>query len=88
MHIMNEDQISHAYAILYLVTFFPIVWIVFAQEAKRCHDRGNSGWYQLIPYYVLWMIFGDGDEFDNDDGSDPKGTIYTIKEGYEHLYHS
>lgn len=51
----------------------PAYWLMWAQGAKRCHDRGNSGWYQLIPFYVLWMLFGAGDVFDNDYGSDPKG---------------
>ncbi len=30
-----------------------LFWFVLAQGVKRCHDRGNSGWYQLIPFYVL-----------------------------------
>lgn len=60
-------------AILVLLTYIPALWFLWAQGAKRCHDRGNSGWYQLIPFYGLWMLFGDGDEFDNDYGSSPKG---------------
>lgn len=58
------------------VMFFfliPAYWFIWAQGAKRCHDRGNSGWYQLIPYYGLWMLFGDGDAHENDYGIDPKG---------------
>ncbi|MCM1296186.1 MAG: DUF805 domain-containing protein [Muribaculaceae bacterium] len=51
----------------------PAYWFIWAQGAKRCHDRGNSGWYQLIPFYGLWMLFGDGDEFENEYGPDPKG---------------
>ncbi len=48
-------------------------WFFFAQGAKRCHDRNNSGWYQINPVYFLWMLLGDGDEYENDYGKDPKG---------------
>ena len=60
-------------ALFYLLLFFPALWFIWAQGAKRCHDRGNSGWYQLIPFYALWMFFGEGEECDNEYGSDPKG---------------
>lgn len=55
------------------VLLIPIYWFIFAQGAKRCHDRGNSGWYQINPFYGLWMLFGDGDECENEYGVDPKG---------------
>lgn len=51
----------------------PLIWIVLAQGAKRCHDRGNSGWYQIIPFYVFWMIFADGEHGPNAYGDNPKG---------------
>lgn len=72
MRVMSEDQISEGYAIFYLVTLLPILWIFFAQGAKRCHDRGNSGWYQIIPFYMLWMIFADGEKETNNYGVCPK----------------
>lgn len=56
-----------------LILFFPAYWFMWAQGAKRCHDRNNSGWYQIIPFYGLWMLFGDGDPNENDYGIDPKG---------------
>ena len=57
---------------------FIIVWLfalyfLIAQAAKRCHDRGNSGFYQLIPFYVLWLLFADSDPGNNEYGPNPKG---------------
>jgi uncharacterized membrane protein YhaH (DUF805 family) len=54
------------------VVFIPLIWFIWAQGAKRCHDRSASGWYQLIPFYALWMIFAEGDSFENEYGLSPK----------------
>ena len=27
----------------------------------RSHDIGNSGWWVLVPFYPLYLIFKDGD---------------------------
>ena len=48
-------------------------FFVLFQGAKRCHDRGNSGWFQIIPGYVLWMLFAPGESGINKYGSNPKG---------------
>lgn len=50
----------------------PAIWFLLAQGAKRCHDRGNSGFFQIIPFYGLWMLFAEGDRFTNEYGPDPK----------------
>ena len=55
------------------VFLIPGYWFIWAQGAKRCHDRNNSGWYQIIPFYGFWMLFADGDEGENDYGDNPKG---------------
>jgi uncharacterized membrane protein YhaH (DUF805 family) len=57
------------------VLFFliPIWWFALAQGVKRCHDRGNSGWYCFIPFYILWMFFGDSEDGINEYGPNPKG---------------
>ena len=57
------------------LAMIPIFWFLLAQGAKRCHDRGNSGWYQIIPIYQLWMIFAEGDKGVNDYGNPPKTNI-------------
>jgi uncharacterized membrane protein YhaH (DUF805 family) len=57
--------------ILFLA-FIPMLWFFWAQGAKRCHDRNNSGWYQIIPFYILWLLFAEGDSGLNNYGESPK----------------
>lgn len=59
--------------LIFFVIWIPMLWFLIAQGAKRCHDRGNSGWFQLIPFYGLIMLFGDSDEGPNKYGPNPKG---------------
>ena len=56
-----------------LIFIFPMLWFLWAQGAKRCHDLGNSGWWQLIPFYSLWLLFQDGQAGANQYGENPKG---------------
>ena len=58
---------------LLAILIFPLLYILIAQSAKRCHDLGNSGWYQLIPFYVLVLIFSDSKFGPNKYGDNPKG---------------
>lgn len=55
-----------------LVFEIPAYWFLWAQGAKRCHDLGNSGWWQIIPFYFLWMLFAPGDKEENEYGENPK----------------
>lgn len=52
--------------------FIPMLWFLWAQGAKRCHDIDRSGWMQIIPFYVLWLIFESGTNGSNSFGDDPK----------------
>ena len=57
------------------ISFFLIIaglWFRLAQGAKRCHDLGDSGWYQLIPFYGFLLLFKDGEPRRNDWGFNPK----------------
>jgi len=60
-------------SMLFLLAYPILGWFGIAQNAKRCHDRGNSGWYQFIPFYVLWMLFGGSEPGTNKYGPNPKG---------------
>ncbi len=54
------------------LAYIPMYWFLFAQSAKRCHDIGDSGWWQFLPLYVLWLLFKDSVKGDNKYGSNPK----------------
>lgn len=71
----NQDSIEGPSAILSIIAllvFIPLFWFIIAQNAKRCHDRGNSGWWQLIPFYGLVLLFGDSEHGPNEYGPNPK----------------
>ena len=55
------------------IAYLPLMWFLLAQGAKRCHDLGNSGWYQLIPLYGFWLLFAEGNLGNNEYGRSPKG---------------
>lgn len=66
------------------LAYIPMLWFVWAQGAKRCHDIGVTGWMQLVPFYVLWMIFQEGKPHTNSYGTNPKEISYTNTEVSEH----
>ena len=59
------------YQVLRLV-YIPISWFIWAQGTKRCHDLGVNGWWQIVPFYLLWMIFQVGQLGINKFGISPK----------------
>lgn len=57
---------------LLFLAVLPMLWLRITQGAKRSHDLNHSGWLQLIPFYVCWLLFVEGSKGENDYGSDPK----------------
>ena len=55
------------------LAYIPMLWFLWAQGAKRCHDVGNNGWWQIIPFYGFWLLFQDGQPGLNEYGQNPKG---------------
>lgn len=52
------------------------IWFMFAQGAKRCHDCGISGWWILVPFYGVWILFSEGSIGRNIYGHNPDGLSY------------
>lgn len=72
MNVLSEDEISAGFAIIWLLLLIPAVWIFWAQGAKRCHDMGYNGWWQIVPFFILVMIFGKGETQINQYGAPAK----------------
>lgn len=72
--IIKSPGMTYGSALFVFFLFYIIgLWFFWAQGCKRCHDRGNSGWWQIIPFYPFVLIFGDGVIGSNEYGNNPKG---------------
>lgn len=55
-----------------VLLYIPMGWFALAQGAKRCHDLGNSSWFQWIPFYYFIMLLKEGAKEANYYGESPK----------------
>lgn|SRR5690606_14727858 len=60
------------FSVVFWILFVPVLYFIIAQGVKRCHDMGQSGWYQLIPFYCLRQLFKEGESNVNKFGTNPK----------------
>lgn len=69
----NRNAENIMFALGGMLGAFFYYYIALAAGSKRCHDLGHSGWFQLIPFYGLVMLFSSGDEKDNEYGKKGNG---------------
>jgi uncharacterized membrane protein YhaH (DUF805 family) len=55
-----------------IILWIPYIWFTLAYCTKRCHDRGNPGYWMIIPFYGIWMGFADSEPGPNQYGPNPK----------------
>ncbi len=73
------DEESPALGVIMVVLYIPLLWVSFALQAKRWHDRDKSAWWILIGFVPLigaiWAFVEAGclrgTEGDNRFGADP-----------------
>jgi len=75
--ILKEELNDPSYRVgsadlLYVMIGIILIWSALAAGAKRCHDMGKSGYYQLIPLYIIWLMVADGENGKNIYGFPPK----------------
>lgn len=76
---MLEGAITQARSGYLGLLYIPAQWYLWAQGAKRCHDVGRNGWWQIIPFYILYLMFGEGQKGSNEYGRNPKGIVELVE---------
>lgn len=59
---------SIALSVGFFVVSVLMLWITVATCTRRCHDLGHNGFWQIIPFYGIWMGFVKGQKGENDYG--------------------
>jgi uncharacterized membrane protein YhaH (DUF805 family) len=58
---------------LIIVVLLGSIVPTLAVLVRRMHDVGKSGWFALIPFYRLILLFTDSQHGENEYGPNPKG---------------
>lgn len=61
----SSGEESVVLAVILAVVAVFVTWINLATNTRRCHDLGHNGFWQLIPFYGIWMGFVKGEERTN-----------------------
>ena len=69
----NPENSEAEPSLIFSLSVIPAMYFWIAQIAKRCHDRGNSGWWMFIPFYSFLLFFLESEIGENRFGPNPKG---------------
>ena len=69
----NKDiEMSALVTILYCIVMLAALWVYIATMVRRCHDRGKSWWFILIPLYFLLLYVLPAQQEGNEFGPNPR----------------
>ena len=69
----NKDiEMSTLVTILYCIVMLAALWVYIATMVRRCHDRGKSWWFILIPLYFLLLYVLPAQQEGNEFGPNPR----------------
>lgn len=80
---LSLDQMKLLTETTALILLIPIPFFMIAQATKRCHDSGESGWSQLIPFIGINILFDKSQEGKNKYGESPK--VYKLKDLIDYI---
>lgn len=79
--IFNTNDFKNVPGIIIMLTIRVFIGVIVALQAiKRAHDLGKNGWWTLIPFYFIWLLFSKGETGPNIYGEDPKESHVLIPE--------
>lgn len=63
-----------------IVFLFNLIILIpsLAVAIRRIHDTGKSGWFILVPFYNIYLLFVNGTSGENEFGPDPKTEDFTF----------
>ena len=56
----------------YWLCLIPAIVFNLAQGAKRCHDNGKNGFWQLIPVFFIYLLMANPENLTNQYGPNPR----------------
>lgn len=60
---------------VFLAVYVLLGIVMIVENARRLHDVGYSGWWQLIPFYMVLVAFYRGQVGANKYGPDPRKRV-------------
>lgn len=76
LNLTEMEDWSNFGGIIWFITYIFVIWFALAQSVKRCHDSGKSGWFIIIPFYIIPLLLYKGEKECNKYGSCPKEDYY------------
>lgn len=66
-----ETEIALVFMYLWIGYYLGAYIPTIAVAVRRLHDTGHSGWWMIVPFYNIYLLFKKGDEGYNEYGEDP-----------------